>query len=422
MKPCDRYLVGLDLGSSKVCALVCEAAADGRLHLRGLGQAASKGFRKGALTNLEAASGAIRQALELAESAVGVAIESAVIGVSGAHIKGINSRGGITLGYRPQEVALEHVRRAIEAARAISLPEDREVLHVLPQDFLLDQQTGIRNPVGMLGMKLEANVHVVTGTVAATQNLVSTVNSAGVLVLDTVFEPLAAAEACLTADERDLGVLLVDIGGGTTEWMVYAQGASRETGVILVGGEHFTNDIAIGLRIPLWEAERLKRSSGCAGLRWLRQDALVEVASNNERPARVVSRRALCEILEARAYELFFLIREELVRSGYDRQLGAGVVLTGGGAQLEALPELATQVLQLPARVGKPNGVLGEPHMLKSPAYATAVGLVLHGNRIRQLRQQKNTGLLARLRNLWQRQGWPASEPTRNLNRRQNPE
>lgn len=408
MKHGDRYLVGLDLGSSKVCALVCEADDDGRIHLRGSGVAASKGFRKDALTNLEAASGAIRQALESAESATGVAIESAVIGVAGSHIKGINSRGGIILGHRPHQVTFEHVRQAIEAARAIPLPGDREVLHVLPQDFLLDQQNGIRDPVGMLGVKLEANVYIVTGAVTATQNLVTAVNHAGVLVLDTVFEPLAGAEACLTIDERELGVLLVDVGGGSTEWMVYEHGAPSEIGVIPVGGEHFTNDIAVGLRTPFWEAERLKRTYGCAGLRWLRQDALVDVASSAERPARVVSRRALCEILEARAYELFYLIQQELAHSGYERQLGAGMMLSGGAAQLEALPELAAQILQLPARLGQPKGVWDDSHMLKSPAYATAVGLVLHGNRIRQLRQQKNTGLLGRLRNLWQRQAWVA--------------
>ncbi len=405
MKLRDRCLVGLELGSSKVCALVCEADDEGGIHLRGSGVAASKGFHKGALTNLEAASAAIRQALESAESAAGIAIESAVIGVAGDHIRGITSRGGITLGHRPHEVTFEHVRRAIDAARAISLPGDREVFHVLPQDFLLDQQNGIRDPVGMLGVKLEANVYIITGAMTVTQNLVTAVNCAGVLVLDTVYEPLATAEACLTPEECELGVLLVDVGGSTTKWIVYEHGAPCETGLIPVGGEHFTNDLAVGLRTPRWEAERLKRTHGCASLRWLRQDALVDVVSSAGRLARVVSRRALCEILEARAYELFLLVREELASRGYDRQLGAGVVLTGGAAQLEALPELAAQVLQLPARLGQPNGVLCDSHTLKNPAYATAVGLVLYANRIRQLRQQKNAGLLGRLRNFWQWQG-----------------
>ncbi|MFQ5816346.1 MAG: cell division protein FtsA [Terriglobia bacterium] len=410
MKQPERYLAGLDLGSSKICALLCEVDAGGRLHLRGTGVAESKGFRKGSLVSLQAAVSAIRQAVEAAEAAAGVPLESALIGVAGSHIKGINSRGGITLGARPREVTLNDVRRAIAAARAVTLPAEREVLHVLPQEFFLDQQNGLRDPVGMLGTKLEVNVHIVTADGLATQNLVTAVNRAGVLVLDTVLEPLASAETCLTADERELGVLLVDMGGGTTEWMVYEHHAPRLTGVVPVGGEHFTHDIAVGLRTPLWEAERLKRAYGCAGLRWLRQDTLVDIAGSG---GRVASRRALCEIIEARASELFALIRDDLLRSGTDRQLGAGVVLTGGGAQLDSLAELAAEILQLPARLGKPTGVLGLPatpgaiHTLKSPACATAVGLVLHGNRIRALRQRQ-AGVLDRLKSFWQRKGWAA--------------
>jgi cell division protein FtsA len=410
MKHTERYLAGLDLGSSKICALLCEVDDDGRVRLRGSGVADSKGFRKGSLVSLEAAVGAIRQAVEAAEAAAGVPMESALIGVAGTHIKGINSRGGITLGYRPREVTLEDVRRTIEAARAIKLPEGREVLHVLPQEFFFDHGNGVRDPVGMLGTKLEANVHIVTADALATQNLVAAINRAGLLVLDTVLEPLASAEACLTPDEHELGVLLVDIGGGTSEWMVYEHNAPRVTGVVPIGGDHFTHDIAVGLRTPLWEAERLKRAYGCAGLRWLQQDTLVDIAGSG---GRVASRRALCEILEARAYELLTLIRDDLVRSGYERQLGAGVVLTGGGAQLDSLTELATQVLQLPVRLGKPTGILGltsagPVQALKSPAYATAVGLVLHGNRIRGLRQQQTAGVLGRLKSFWQRKGWAA--------------
>lgn len=410
MKQPERYLAGLDLGSSKICVLVCEIE-DNRVHLRGLGVAESRGFRKGALVSLEAAVSALREALESAEAQAGVPIESALIGVAGSHIKGIHSRGGITLGHRPREVALEDVRRAIEAARAVSLPEGREVLHVLPQEFFLDQQNGLRDPVGLLGTKLEVNVHIVTADVLATQNLVAAVNHAGVLVLDTVFEPLASAEACLTADERELGVLLMDIGGGTTEWMVYEHNAPRVTGVVPVGGEHFTHDIAVGLRTPLWEAERLKREYGCAGLRWLRSDRLLDLASSG---GRVASRRALTEITEARAVELLGLVRGELLRGSYDGQLGAGVVLTGGGAQLEALAELAEHVFQLPARVGKPVGILGlttasgAAHALKNPAHATVAGLVLHGNRIRQAQARQAGGVFGRWKSFWQRKGWAA--------------
>ncbi|MFQ5926747.1 MAG: cell division protein FtsA, partial [Terriglobia bacterium] len=290
MKRSERYLGALDLGNSKVCALLCEGDGEGRLHLRGTGVAESKGFCKGSLVSLEAAVSAIRQAVEAAEAAAGVALESALIGVAGSHIKGINSRGGITLGGRAREVTLNDVRRAIEAARGVTLPAEREVLHVLPQEFFLDQQNGLRDPVGMLGTKLEVNVHIVTGDALTTQNLVTAVNRAGVLVLDTVLEPLACAEASLTADERELGVLLVDIGGGTTEWIVYEQNAPRLTGVVPVGGEHFTHDLAVGLRTPLWEAERLKRAYGCAGLRWLRQDTLVDIAGGGGRVASQLER------------------------------------------------------------------------------------------------------------------------------------
>lgn len=408
MKASDRILAALDLGSSKVCALICEADGDGRIHLRGAGEAESKGFRKGTLVSLDAAVSALRQAVEAAEASAGVTLESAFIGVAGNHIKGINSRGGITLGPRPREVTLEDVRRAVEAARAISLPAEREVLHVLPQEFFLDHQNGLRDPVGMLGTKLEVNVHIVTADALALQNLVAAVNRAGVLVLDTVLEPLASALACLSPDEQELGALLVDIGGGTTEWIVYEHNAPRLMGVVPVGGEHFTNDIAIGLRVPLWEAERLKRVGGCAGLRWLKEETLLDVDGAG---GRVVSRRVLCEIIEARASELFTLLRDDLARSGFEGQLGAGGVLTGGGAQLNALAELGAHILQLPVRVARPTGVLGvaapaaAAHTLKSPAYATPIGLILHGNRIRQLRQRQAGGVLGRLKSFWQRKG-----------------
>lgn len=407
----DHYLAALDLGNSKICALVCEVDARGQPHLAGLGVVESKGFRKGSLVNLEAAVSAIRQAVEAAETAAGVSIENVLLGVAGSHMRGINSRGGITLGHRPREVTLEDVRRAIEAARAITLPADREVLHVLAQEFFLDQQNSLRDPVGMLGTKLEVNVHVVTADAVATQNLVASVNRAGLLVLDTVLEPLASAAACLTADEQELGVLLVDIGGGTSEWIVYEHNAPRLTGVVPIGGEHFTHDIAVGLRVPLWEAERLKRAYGCAGLRWLRQEALVDIAGTG---ARVASRRALCEIIEARASELVTLLRDDLRRSGYERQLGAGVVLTGGGAQLNSLPDMAAQILQLPVRLGKPTGLLGlvgttaAGQTISSPTCATAVGLILHGNRIRELRQRQSAGLWGRLKSFWQGKGWAA--------------
>lgn len=404
----DRQLVALDLGSSKVTALIAEAADNGRIILRGTGVADSKGFRKDTLVHLDAAVGAIRQAVETAERVAGVPIESAVVGVAGSHIRSLNSRGGVALGSRPREVVPEDIRRAIEAARAVSLPPEQELLHVLPQEFLLDQQNGIRDPLGLLGRRLEVNVHIVTGAATATQNLIAAVNRAGVLVQDTVLESLAAAEACLTPDERELGVVLVDLGAGSTDWIFFQQGAPRETGVVPIGGEHFTNDIAIGLSTPLWEAERIKRAYGFASLRGLGQDTLLEMASLGERPARVTSRRALAEIIEPRALEWLGLLREALERSGGGRLPSAGVVLTGGAAQLEGLVELTAQGLPLPVRLGLPTGLAGANGTLANPACSVVVGLALHANRLRQARRQQSAGLVHRLRNLFQGRSWAA--------------
>ncbi|MFQ5662481.1 MAG: cell division protein FtsA [Terriglobia bacterium] len=408
MKARERQLVALDVGGSKVAAVLCEAHDNGRIELRATGVAESKGFRKDTLVHLNSAVEAIRQAVEAAERVAGVSIESGVLGVAGAHIRSFHSRGGVSLGLRAREVMPEDIRRAVEAARGVSLPTEQGLLHVLPQEFLLDQQNGIRDPVGLLGRRLEVNVLIVAGAVSATQNLITAVNRAGVLVEDTVLEPLASAEACLTPDERELGVVLVDIGGGSTDWVVFQQGVPRAAGMVAIGGEHFTNDIAIGLRTPLWEAERIKRSHGCAWLRGLGQDTLLEVASLAGRPARVTSRRALCEIIEPRAQEWLGLLRDSLERSGRGRLPAAGLVLTGGGAQLEGLAELTAQGLQLPVRVGLPKGLVGAGSTLANPACATAVGLVLHANRLRQARQQQNSGLWHRLRERLAGKAWAA--------------
>lgn len=408
MKLADRQLVALDLGSSKVAALIAEADDNGRLTLRGTGLAESKGFRKDTLVSLHSAVEAIRQALEAAERVAGVPIETAVVGVAGPHIRSFNSRGGVSLGPRVREVQPEDIRHAIDAARAVSLPSEQELLHVLPQEFLLDQQNGIREPLGLLGRRLEVNVHIVTGAVTPTQNLIVAVNRAGVVVQDTVLEPLAAAEACLTPDERELGVVLVDLGGGSTDWILFQQGAPRASGVVPIGGEHFTNDIAVGLRTPLWEAERIKRAYGCAWLRHLGQDSLFEVASMGERPARVTSRRALCEIIEPRAQEWVGLLSEALDPHGSGHLPVAGMVLTGGAAQLDGLVELATQRLQVPVRLGLPRGLAGASGTLGNPACATVVGLALHANRVRQARARQRPGWWPRLRDLFNGKSWAA--------------
>src|SRR5260221_4062916 len=254
----DKYLVGLDIGSTKTCVLIAELA-DEQVKFLALGAAESKGLRKGSIVNLDSTVSSIRRAVEEAEGVSGVPVESAIIGVAGSHVRGLNSRGGVTLGNRPRDIEREDVRRAVDAARNISLPEDREVLHVLPHEFSVDSHNGIRDAIGMVGQRLEANVHVVTSSVIATQNLVTAANRAGILISDTVVEPLASAEACLTQDERDLGTCLLDIGGGTTELVVYGGGVVRHTGAVPVGGDHFTNDLAVGFRTPIPAAQRLKR-------------------------------------------------------------------------------------------------------------------------------------------------------------------
>ena len=408
MKANGRHLVSLDVGSSKVAVLLCEIGQDGRVYLRGSGLADSKGFRKDTLINFNAAVEAIRQAVEAAENASGVTLESAVIGVAGRHIRSLNSRGGVSLGPRTREVDADDLRRAIEAARGVSLPPEQELLHVLPQEFLLDEEKGLRDPLGLLGKRLEVNVHIITTESTATQNLIAAVNRAGIIVEDTVFEPLAAAEACLTPDERELGVVLVDLGGGSTDWIVFEQGAPRTTGMVPVGGEHFTNDLAVGLRTPLWEAERLKRAHGCASTASLGQDTLFEAAGMGERPARVVSRRALCDILEPRAQEWLALLRDSIERAGCARLPAGGIVLTGGGAQLEGLTELTGQALGVPARLGLPKGLVGANATLSNPACSTAVGLSLHARRLRQAQKEQSGGLVSRLRNLVTGTVWAA--------------
>jgi len=396
----DRYIVGLDLGSTKMCALVCRSGEAGKLEAAGLGVAESKGWRKGVIVNLDLTVLALKKAVEAAESVAGVPIDSAYVGVSGAHIKGVNSRGAITLA-KPsaaaREVEREDVRKVIQTAQSITLPQDRQVLHVLPQEFLLDSADGIRDPLGMAGGRLEVNVHLITASATASQNVVTAVNRAGIVVLDTVYEPLASADGCLTADERELGVVLVDIGGGSTGLIVFHHGTVRHTAVIPVGGEHFTNDIAVGLRTPIPEAEKMKKAWGERDPS-KPADALLEVPSVGERPSRVVSYAMISEIIEPRALELLELVQAELARAACDKQWGAGVVLAGGGAKLGGLAALAERVFGLPVRMGMPRGLVKMGETLPDPAYATVAGLVAYGNRLRLLRDSRDeSGWWARL-------------------------
>ena len=393
----DRYVVGLDVGSTKTCALIAEQD-DEQVKFLSLGAAESKGLRKGVIVNLDATVSSIRRAVEEAEGVAGVPVESAVIGVAGSHVRGLNSRGGVNLGQRPRDIEREDVRRAIDAARNITLPDDREVLHVLPHEFIVDAQDGIRDPLGMVGQRLEADVHIVTSSASATQNLVTAANRAGVLISDTVLEPLASAESCLTQDERDLGCCLLDIGGGTTEMIVYGGGVVRHTSVVPVGGDHFTNDLAVGLRTPIPEAEKIKRQHGCAGASLLRVDAAIEIAGVGDRPPRTIFARMLTEIIEPRALELLALIQDELQREGLDVQMPAGFILAGGGARLRGLADLAEEAFHLPVRIAEPRGLVDLPDAVAHPEYATVAGLVLHGARARRSATQRSGNLVSKLK------------------------
>ncbi len=393
----ERYIVGLDIGSAKTCALMGELDEDG-IKFVAIGATESKGLRKGLIVNLDATVSSIRRAVEEAESAAGVPVESAILGVAGSHVKGVNSRGGITLGQRARDVQREDIRRAVDAARAITLPEDREVLHVLPQEFVLDAQDHIREPMGMVGQRLEVNVHIVTSAISASQNLVTAANKAGVIVADTVLEPLAAAEACLLQDERDLGCALLDIGGGSTDIVVFAGGVVRHAAAVPIGGDHFTNDLAVGLRTPVPEAERVKREQACAFRDLLGEDHPIEIASVGDRPPRTVFARMLCDIVEPRAQEMLTLVRDELKRAGLDSQIPAGLVLTGGGAKLKGLVELAEQMFSLPVRIGVPRGLPGLPDEFAQPEYSTSVGLLLYGARARRQVAARPTSFVGKLK------------------------
>jgi cell division protein FtsA len=397
----DRYLVALDIGSTKTCALIAEIDDAGAAKFLAMGAAESKGSRKGLIVNLDAAVTSIRRALEEAEGVASVPVECAVVGIAGSHVRGVNSRGGIALAGRPRDIEREDVRRAVDAARAITLPQDREVLHVLPQEFLLDQQDSIRDPIGMVGQKLEVNVHIVTASASATQNVVTAVNRAGVVVADTALEPLASAEAVLTQDERDLGCCLLDIGGGTSELVIFSGGVVRHTAAVPVGGDHFTNDLAVGLRTPVPEAEKIKRQHGVAWRALLGEDTPIEIASVGDRPPRTVFAHMLNEIIEPRAQELLMLVRDELKRAGLDAVIPAGLILTGGGARLNGLVELAENVFTLPARIGVPRGLAGMPEELSQPEYATAVGLLLYGAQNRRAAAQRPVTLVAKLKSMF---------------------
>lgn len=379
----ENLIVGLDIGTTKICAIV-GAMTDEGLDIVGIGTSPSRGLRKGVVINIEGTVSAIRKAIQEAELMAGCEIKTVFAGIAGGHIKGVNSQGVIAI--KNREVTNEDVRRVIDAAKAIAIPMDREVIHILPQEFIIDDQDGIKEPLGMSGVRLEARVHIVTGAVASAQNIIKSCNKAGVDVGDIVLEQLGSAEAVLTADEKELGVALVDLGGGTTDIAIFVDGAIKHTAVLSLGGNHLTNDIAVGLRTPTAEAEKIKQTSGCCLVSKVGKDETIEVPSVGGRESRVLSRQLLAEILEPRVEEIFSLVNREIVKSGYEDLIASGVVLTGGSAILPGMPELAEQVFDLPVRRGVPQEIGGLTDVVNSPIYATGVGLVKYGSRNMQTR------------------------------------
>jgi len=379
----ENLIVGLDIGTTKICAIVGSLTDEG-LDIVGIGTSPSKGLRKGVVINIESTVEAIRKALQEAELMAGCEIKSVFAGIAGGHIKGFNSQGVIAI--KNREVNNDDIRRVIDAAKAIAIPMDREVIHILPQEFIIDDQDGIKEPLGMSGVRLEAKVHIVTGAVASAQNIIKSCQRAGVDVGDIVLEQLASSDAVLSPDEKDLGVALVDIGGGTTDIAIFVDGAIKHTSVLSLGGNHLTNDIAVGLRTPMAEAEKIKQQFGCCLTAMVGKDETIEVPSVGGRETRVLSRQLLAEILEPRVEEIFTLVNREIVKSGFEDVIASGLVITGGSAILPGMPELAEQVLNLPVRRGMPRDIGGLTDVVNSPVYATGVGLVKYGSRNLQTR------------------------------------
>ena len=378
----SRHIAALDIGTTEVRAVVGEIADNDKLEIIGVGRAPSRGVRKGVVVNIEATVDAIKQAVEEAEMMAGVPIDAAQVSMGGAQVRGMNSRGVIAISRRNRDITEEDVYRVIDQARAISVPTDREIIDVLPQEFTVDGQDGIGNPIGFLGMRLEAAVHVVTSPITARQNVVTSVNRAGIHVTDTVVNHVAGGEATLTPDEKEYGAAVLDMGADITNLTIFFRDAVRHTAVFPMGGNHFTNDIAVGLRTPVPEAERIKQHEGCALAGLMAESErsrMVEVPSVGGRPARMLSRQILCEILQPRAEEIFSHAAEEIQRAGFERQILSSVVMIGGGALMDGVVEMAEQVLDLPARHGMPDFVGGLTGEIDSPAFATVVGALLYG-------------------------------------------
>ena len=378
----DKLIVGLDIGTSKVLAIVGEVTPAGEVEIIGVGHHPSRGMKKGVVVNIESTVQSIQRAVEEAELMAGCQIHSVYAGIAGSHISSFNSHGIVAI--KDKEVGQGDVERVIEAARALAIPADQKVLHILPQEFIIDKQEGIREPIGMSGVRLEAKVHIVTGAVSAAQNIVKCVRRCGLEVDDIILEQLASSISTLTDDEKELGVCLVDIGGGTTDISVFTDGAIRHTAVIPIAGDQVTNDIAVALRTPTQHAEDIKKKFGCALTQLAHRDETIEVPSVGDRAPRKLSRQTLAEVIEPRIEELYSLVQAELRRSGFEDVIGSGIVITGGSAKMEGMVDLAEEVFHMPVRLGVPQYVGGLKGVVQNPIFATGVGLVLYGARGRE--------------------------------------
>ena len=370
-------LVGVDIGTTKVCSVVGEVSAEGGINVIGVGTAPSRGLRKGVVTDVEHTVESITKAVREAETMAGVEINAAQIGITGGHISSLSSNGVIAV--KEKEIGASEVESVVEAAKAVAIPFDREILHVIPTGFAVNGQNGIMDPRGMEGVRLETKVHIITGAATSVHNLTSSCRKAGLDLLDVVFQPLASANAVLTQDEKDLGVVLVDVGGGTTDIALFRDGNICHSAVLSIGGNNFTNDIAIGLRLSTQEAEKIKKRFGCSMISLVKEDEEIEVSCSDTNSNKKIPRRYLIEILQPRAEELFTLIREELLNSGLYEGMNSGLVLTGGAVMMEGMDVMAENILELPVRIGVPEGVRSAEDNMKDPAFATAVGLMLHG-------------------------------------------
>lgn len=400
----NHLIAVLDVGSAKTAALICQATESG-LRYRGHGVVESRGSRKGVIVEQDKAVQSIQKAVEEAEKIAESPVGNAVIAVGGAHVKGLTSRGGVSLGSRPREIGRDDIRLAVEKARSVHLPADREVLHLLPQEFILDEQGGVRDPAGMMGRRVEVNLHLVTASSSATQNVVSAANRAGLHVDNVVYEALVSADSVLRADEKELGVCLADIGAGSTDLIVYCDGMVAHAGVVPVGGDHFTNDVSVGLRTPLVEAEKIKKTFGHTLRASVPEADEIEVPAVGDRPSRLMPRRFLAEILEPRGVELCEMIRDHLQQAGVLDLCHAGLVLTGGGSRLSGLIQVCEEVTKQPVRLGSPVPIAKMPAQMAEPEFATIIGLAMYSHRTTAAKVTEIQGFGYKLRALFAKLG-----------------